>query len=369
MKMKVLIIGHNFVVRENQKRIDYLLSAHKDISIKLITPKWWYENTQKFYLERKQCNDFQIIPAQTIFTGNNTLSFYISKLFSTIIEFKPDIIEVFEEPWSLTLFQITLIKRIFRIKAKLICYSAQNICKTFPFPFNFIEKQNFKKLSAIHVCSKGVQEVLLKKQYLGMISIIGLGLDLDAYTFKEQIKTNIIELGFIGRIVESKGIFDLLEAIAKIENCHLRICGNGPDLGKLQAYISSNQLSNKVTILGAQNREGVINFYHSLDLLVVPSKTTQTWKEQFGRIIIEAYATGTSVLGSTSGSIPEIIGEFGLIFEEGNIADIISKIKIFTDDYTLWSNKKKAARDWVFSNFSWSTVANQFYNLYKAVLR
>src|SRR5260221_14335510 len=57
-----------------------------------------------------------------------------------------------------------------------------------------------------------------------------------------------------------------------------------------------------------------------IDALVLRSLTTPVWKEQFGRVLTEAMACGVPVVGSSSGAIPEVIGEAGLIFPEGDAA-------------------------------------------------
>jgi glycosyltransferase involved in cell wall biosynthesis len=54
----------------------------------------------------------------------------------------------------------------------------------------------------------------------------------------------------------------------------------------------------------------------SIDVLILMSKTTRTWKEKFGRVIIEAHACGVPVIGSDSGSIPSVIGEGGWVVHE-----------------------------------------------------
>ncbi len=60
--------------------------------------------------------------------------------------------------------------------------------------------------------------------------------------------------------------------------------------------------------------------YAQLDVLVLPSRTTPTWKEQFGRVIVEALWCGVPVVGSDSGEIPWLIGLTGggLVFPEGD---------------------------------------------------
>ena len=53
---------------------------------------------------------------------------------------------------------------------------------------------------------------------------------------------------------------------------------------------------------------------------MLPSLTRPNWKEQFGRVLIEAMASGVPVIGSDSGAIPDVIGQAGLIFPEGDFS-------------------------------------------------
>ena len=69
--------------------------------------------------------------------------------------------------------------------------------------------------------------------------------------------------------------------------------------------------------------------YAQLDVLVLPSHTTPTWKEQFGRVIIEALWCGVPVVGSDSGEIPwliELTGG-GLVFAEGDADALAARLR------------------------------------------
>jgi glycosyltransferase involved in cell wall biosynthesis len=59
--------------------------------------------------------------------------------------------------------------------------------------------------------------------------------------------------------------------------------------------------------------------YHRFDTLVLPSLTRANWKEQFGRVLVEAMASGVPVIGSDSGAIPGVVGDAGLIVPEGDV--------------------------------------------------
>ena len=67
-------------------------------------------------------------------------------------------------------------------------------------------------------------------------------------------------------------------------------------------------------------------------VLVLPSITTRSWKEQFGRVLPEAMACQTPVIGSDSGEIPNVIGRAGSVFPEGNITELTKCLhKLFSD--------------------------------------
>ena len=367
--MKIFVIGHNFVLAENHKQIKCLLEQDPALQVKLLAPPWWHENTRKIREEKSEDNTYQIIKGQTLFTGNNTLYFYLNKLLVSLLSFKPDLIEIFEEPWSLSVLQLVILKKILRLKAKIVCYSAQNIYKKLPFPFNFIEKFNFKNIQGIHVCSQEVEDVLKQKTYNGQVRNLGLGLDTDTFSYKPKPAGKTLQLGYAGRLVEAKGVFDLLTAMISLDDAVLTICGSGPDEKLIKEHIKNYHLEKKVILKGPLQLPELINFYHCLDLLVVPSKTTAGWKEQFGRIIIEAFACGTTTLGSNSGSIPEITRDYGLIFEEGNIQDMLDKIADFKKNRETWQNKKPAARQYVLDCFSWPMLAKKYYEFYTEVTK
>ena len=67
----------------------------------------------------------------------------------------------------------------------------------------------------------------------------------------------------------------------------------------------------RLTFLGYVPHEDVPSYLAHLDLVVLPSETQPNWKEQFGRILIEAMACGTPVLGSDLAEIPSVIRTTG----------------------------------------------------------
>lgn len=56
----------------------------------------------------------------------------------------------------------------------------------------------------------------------------------------------------------------------------------------------------------------------ALEVLVLPSLTVHDWAEQFGRVIVEAMFAGTAVIASSSGSIPEVVADAGILVPEAD---------------------------------------------------
>jgi glycosyltransferase involved in cell wall biosynthesis len=116
------------------------------------------------------------------------------------------------------------------------------------------------------------------------------------------------------------------------------------------------------------SHEAVPSFLQSLDVLVLPSVTTPTWKEQFGRVLVEAMACGTPVIASDSGAGPSVVGEPDLIFPERQPLMLRCRVDSLLSNPGLWAKARayglERARD-----FTWESVAIKTDAAYESVLR
>jgi glycosyltransferase involved in cell wall biosynthesis len=109
-------------------------------------------------------------------------------------------------------------------------------------------------------------------------------------------------------------------------------------------------------------------FYRELDVLVVPSRTRHNWKEQFGRVIIEAMACCVPVIGSDSGAIPGVIGDGGLIFPEDDSAALSDCLQTLMHDEGLRCQLAEKGRARVLENYTHAQVAAHTVAVYRAML-
>ena len=152
-------------------------------------------------------------------------------------------------------------------------------------------------------------------------------------------------------------------------NWQFQIIGGGPLQETLKAQAQELGIADKVTFAGLVPSVEMPVHFQELDVLVIPSRTQNNWKEQYGRVIIEAMSSGTAVIGSDSGAIPDVIGEAGLVFPENDeiaLKEALHKLITNTD---LRQNLIQLGRQRVLDNFTQEQVAEQTVEVYRRLLK
>ena len=96
-----------------------------------------------------------------------------------------------------------------------------------------------------------------------------------------------------------------------------------------------------------------------MDFLCAPSQTTPSWREQFGRMLIESFACGLPVIGSDSGEIPHVIGQTGRVVGECDLPGWQQTIGELLDDAALRERLGAAGRQRALADFAWSAVGRR----------
>jgi glycosyltransferase involved in cell wall biosynthesis len=147
---------------------------------------------------------------------------------------------------------------------------------------------------------------------------------------------------FVGRLVPDKGVDCLLRAVAGMHRDGLpiecAIAGEGPELDRLSVLARELGIWALVHFRGRLHGDGVRKLLRSSDVLVLPSRRTKNWEEQFGLVLAEAMAEATVTVGSRTGAIPEIIGINDLLFDEDDVQGLTRILaRLATDDgFFLW---------------------------------
>lgn len=372
-RVKIAIISKTYIALEYQKTLAELVNLNNEIL--LIEPKKWGN-----YKEEEDIKRINIVKCDIAMSGKNHFFFYKEDFKRYIKDFKADVIKIHEEPWSYVTFQSLL--KLKDIKVCKICFTWQNIHKNYPYPFRFFENFTYKNVAAIQCGNTETMEILRRKSFNGMVEVIPeIGVDEEIFKrnnvlkLKEKlhVKDKIV-IGYVGRLVYEKGVYDLLkvfgELIYKYKSVHLIFIGAGDKKDMILKWVNDYGLKDKFTHIGWVKTSEMPNYMNLLDIMVLPSFEVRGnfwkgWKEQFGRVLIEAMSCEVAVLGSSCGAIPEVIGDGGLVFKEKDLIDMKEKLKILIEDGELRRNLGKLGRERVLENFTHKKVAQKTLEFYK----
>jgi glycosyltransferase involved in cell wall biosynthesis len=347
-----------------------LMAAEPDWQMWLFRPSGWRDEYGATRLGVEAHSAYRVVSAPLI--GRPTdphRALYRSFTFA-LRHISPDLIHAEEEPDSLTGLQIAVARRLFAPRAKLLWHTWQNIHRPKSWYVQAITNFNLRQAAAILCANQEAVEVLRQMNYPRLAPVIPpQGVDPTFfYPIESGAPHERFTIGFVGRFVPEKGIDVLLKAVQQLtQPVHIHLIGNGPQRAQLEEHARSVS-STKVSFIQPVPLDQLAALYQQLDVLVLPSRTTPVWKEQFGRVLIEAMACGVPVIGSDSGAIPEVIGEAGLIFPEGDaaaLADCLRRL-IVSPDAAFELAKRGLTR--VSQHYTQAQIARQTIEFYQQVL-
>jgi len=363
--VRVLMISKACIVGAYQTKLEEIAGA-PDVDLAVVVPPSWKEPGHTTALERAHTSGYDLVVEPLLLNGSFHLHFYPG-LGARLRRLRPDIVHVDEEPYNLATFQALCLAR--RWGARALWFSWQNLNRRYPFPFSLIERENLRRTDYAIVGSQGAAEVWRAKGYNGPMSVIPqFGVSLDTYSprpFYRDPGSGFL-IGYVGRLVPEKGVDLLLRATAGLDGqWRVAIVGAGPERQSLERAARVLGLEDRVSFEGYLPSTRMPAFYRTLDALVVPSQSRPNWVEQFGRVIIEAMATGVPVVGSSCGEIPRVVGDAGLTYPEGDKEALRGCLSRLMRDDGLWSDLARRGRDRVVSRFTQAEIARQTVEVYR----
>lgn len=175
-----------------------------------------------------------------------------------------------------------------------------------------------------------------KNASIEKIKVVRCGVNTEHYPFSPPSKFNAIPIiGSLGRLVEKKGMDDLISAISILEkrgfNCQLEIGGDGELREQLEKLIKTSNLEGKVTWKGKLEHHEVFTWLKTIDLFVLACKPDQNGDQDgIPVVLMEAMMMGVPVISTELSGIPELIqngysGELALPNNPQSLADAIQR--------------------------------------------
>jgi glycosyltransferase involved in cell wall biosynthesis len=379
--LRILIISHAYVVGVNQGKLNAIVETGK-AKIGLLAPSNWkaLEWNRLLPLENPY-SKLHLYSAPVAFTGKGGAHLYSPwDLWRVLNDFKPDIIQVEEEVFSLSTFELAIWSRLTGIP--MVVFGWENLERRLPLLRWWICQFVLKTAKAIIPGNQDGAEIMRSWGYSGLLEVMPqMGVDPNFFSPRERrIGAQVGEsegsdrpfnIGYLGRLAHSKGIDLIFAAVRELRqrglNVCVTLCGSGTDEEALRQEAENQQVADLVIWRGAVRHEQAPGELGIFDVLVLPSRTTPVWKEQFGHVLIEAMAMGIPVVGSSSGEIPNVIGRADLVFQEEDTKELTVILERLIREPQWWQHVSQYGIDRVGQHYSHERIAERLISLWQSI--
>jgi glycosyltransferase involved in cell wall biosynthesis len=374
------MLSKALVVAAYQRKLEELARL-PEMDLVAFSPPLWRDSRGETHLERAFTTGYQLVTTPVVFNGHFHVHFY-PRLAQALTAAQPDLVHVDEEPYNLATWQA--LRWAARHRRPALFFTWQNLARRYPPPFAWIERFSYRHSAHAIAGNQEAQRVLLAKGYPGPVTVIPQ-FGIDPQLFQRDAQRPLAPrrpqyrfiVGYAGGLVPEKGVDSLLLALAAGRRTQevpgwpwrLLLAGAGPEQMALERLAAQLDLGQHVVFLGRVSSTEMPAFFASIDVLVLPSRTTNTWKEQFGRVLIEAMACETPVIGSNSGEIPHVIADAGLIFPEGDTQALAGHLQRLAGDPVLRTELGRRGRERVLQHFTQQRIAAATYLVYQEMLQ
>ncbi len=366
--MRVLMLSKACLVGSYQRKLEEI-ALYSDVELTVLVPPVWKDERGLLGLERAHERGYTLRAIPIALNGHFHLHFYPS-LGREIRAMRPHIVHVDEEPYNLAAFQATWLAR--RAGAQVLFFTWQNLHRRYPPPFCWMERYVLRQAACGLAGNQEAVQVWRAKGYTGPLRVLPqFGVDPEIFrpVAGRRDAGRGFTFGYVGRLVEEKGVDLLLRAAAGLPGLwRVTILGSGPERQALERLAGELGMRERVIFDAPIPSTQMAAYYRGLDVLVLPSRTCRNWKEQFGRVLIEAMACGVPVIGSTCGEIPNVIGEAGLVFPEGDVASLREQLMRLQRDEALWADLSRRGRQRVLAHYTQAHIAAQTVQVYRQMM-
>jgi glycosyltransferase involved in cell wall biosynthesis len=331
MRRRLVVVSHPNVVPHNQ--LVYVRLAELGWDLRLVTPARWKDDYSPhgFVTEPLEglVGTFHRMPLAL--PGAYQRHFYVTRPARRLRRWRPDAVFLEQEPYAVPTLQWG--QACVRLGLPWAIQGDDNIDRPLPAPARAIRAWAMPRVGGIAARSPSAAAIMLRWGARCPVEVVPHTIPEwpGAYEGRERAPETPFTIGFAGRLVALKGIDDLLAAVRSLAfPFRLLVVGDGP----LRERVADADLGRGTLDLrtGVRSAE-MAGHYREMDVLVLPSRATPTWAEQFGKVLCEALLCGTPVVGARSGEIPWVVETSGggVLFPEGDVAALARELARLRD--------------------------------------
>ena len=302
-------------------------------------------------------------------------------LYPALRRLRPDLLHVVSEPWGALVSQTLFARRSVGKRVPLSVHGADNIFDHGTWPERVARRvilsRVWPRIDAFVSWSGGGIDAARGAGLPAIPTTVVPAVVPDPALFPSSRPSDLRArfglprdepvVGYLGRLDEEKGIEDLLQAMGSLGPSapFFAVWGAGRLEGLVRHRLSAGELRGKFG--GPLGFAYAPRALQACDVIVVPSRTTPAWKEQFGRVIVEAMLAGAAVVAYRSGAIPEAAGDGALLVDEGDVSGLAAAIQRLTTDSSLRSELAARGREGALARFHPNVLAERLVRFWSEV--
>ena len=361
---RLLAIGHSYCVGLN-RRLPQEMARAGGWDVTVAAPDRFRGDFEWHTTTASVDEPCRVVPIPIRFGARVHTMLYGSTLHSLLQE-RWDAVHCWEEPYVASAMQVA---RAVRPGTPLVFATFQNIVKRYPPPFSWIERAARARADGVIAFGETTRTVLDRRGWRQPVRTIPPGVDVRQFApdgaRRRETRAALgwpndgaPVIGFVGRFVPEKGLPFLLDVLGGLSSpWRALFVGSGPLAPKLTAWAAA--FPDRVRIESGVSHDRVPEFLNAMDILCAPSQTTAGWREQFGRMLIEAFACAVPVVASDSGEIPFVVSDAGRVIGERDRAGWIGVLDSLLVDEAARSALRERGRCRAESLYAWPVVARQ----------
>ncbi len=374
---RLLTIGHSYVIALNRRLAHEMARVGRDSwDVTAVAPRYFRGDLRPVTLERDGEEPCELEAVSARMTRAIHLMFYGHEL-KTLLRSRPwDLIHCWEEPYIFASGQIAWWAPP---EIPLVYWAFQNLVKHYPPPFSWIDRYCLDRCTGWIACGESIVPTMLERGYgRKPHRVLPLGVDVERYypdrSAGEAVRRRLgwsdpgpPVVGYLGRFVPEKGIALLMETLdATKAPWRALFVGGGPMDAVIERWAA--KYPGRVVVVRGVSHSEVPAFLNAMDILAAPSLTRRQWREQFGRMLIEAFACGVPVIASDSGEIPFVVADAGRIVGEADRPGWLKALSELLENPELRRDFAARGLERVRSRFTWPIIARRHLDFFDELL-
>lgn len=351
--MRLLVVSHPAVLAVNQ--LPYAALKARGWDPYIVVPARWRNEYSVGTFPPEVHPDLagRVAGLRVALPGRQQRHAYVTRLSRVIRDIGPDVVFIEEEPTSVPAVQWGFAARRAGVPFALQC--DENLDRHYPLPARAFRRRNLD--NAAFVAARSPAAAALVRSYAPGLRAPVIPHHVPAWPPIARAPADSLVVGYAGRLVPQKGLDVAIDAAAGLERVALRFVGGGPLHDDLLARAARR--GTDLRIDPAVAHDGMPATYARFDVLVLPSRATATWSEQFGRVLVEALWCGVPVVGSDAGEIPWVIQSTGggVLFPQDDVGALREILVRLRDDPAHRRELAARGREQVQAQFSVEAVA------------